>query len=371
MKLSQSTVSKQGHSPLAQFQIDWIQFLNEHGEWTQPRPDFATDEWLRDMYKHMVMTRVFDQKAIALQRTGQMGTYPSGLGQEAFSTSIGKALQGDDVFVPYYRDHGTLLMRGYDMSDILAYWGGDERGSTTGPKQDLPMCVPIATQITHAAGAAAAMRVKNQDNLVLTTIGDGGTSKGDFFESLNVAGAWQLPLIVVVNNNQYAISVPREIQCGAKTLAQKAIGAGIHGVQVDGNDPMALYQALLEARQRIQQHKGATLIEAVTYRLGDHTTADDATRYRSNDEVKEAWQKDPVKRLQSLLASLNLWDEQQEQDWQKQCADSVDAAVKRYLAREPQQPAAMFDYLYEQWPEVMNEQLDLLIDKVDRMSSSH
>ncbi|WP_396589144.1 pyruvate dehydrogenase (acetyl-transferring) E1 component subunit alpha [Bermanella sp. R86510] len=368
MRANIQSISPQGHEPLINFQIDYIQFLTKDGEWKHQRPDFATDEWLVDTYKHMAMTRTFDQKAIALQRTGQMGTYPSSLGQEAFAVAIGKALQEDDVFVPYYRDHGTLLMRGHDMTDLLAYWGGDERGSTSGPKQDFPACVPIATQITHAAGAAAAFKIRGQDNMVIATIGDGGTSKGDFFESLNVAGAWQLPLVVVVNNNQYAISVPREIQCGAQTLAQKAIGAGIYGVQVDGNDPVAMYQALSEARQRAKQHKGATLIEAMSYRLSDHTTADDASRYRPADEVKKAWEKDPVKRLQTLLASLNLWDSEKEQAWQKRCADAVDKAVKGYLELPPQPATSMFDYLYEQWPNVMNEQLDLLLDKVDRMS---
>jgi len=264
-----------------------------------------------------------------------------------------------------------LLLRGHVLEDLLAYWGGDERGSATGPKQDFPVCVPIATQVTHAAGAAAALKIKGQDNVAMVTIGDGGTSKGDFFEALNVAGAWQLPMIVLVNNNQYAISVPRDIHCGAPTLAQKAIGAGIHGVQVDGNDIMAMYQAILEARHRASEHKGATLIEAMSYRLCDHTTADDASRYRPSDEVKQAWEKDPVKRLQTLLVSLDLWSPDKEQAWQSECAKKIDAAVQAYLNRTPDTPESMFDYLYAEWPEVMNEQLDLLMDKVNRMKPEH
>lgn len=366
--VKQTPVSVQGHSPLIQFSLQRIQFLDKDGNWINQRPDFASDEWMVQSYKHMVLNRVFDNKAIALQRTGQMGTYPSSLGQEAFGTAIGMALQKDDVFVPYYRDHGAHLLRGHKMSDLLLYWGGDERGSASGPKQDFPICVPIATQITHAAGAAAALKIKGKEQLAVVTIGDGGTSKGDFFESLNVAGAWQLPLVVVVNNNQYAISVPRDIQCGAPTLAQKAIGAGIHGVQVDGNDVLAVYQAMLEARERASEHKGATLIEAITYRLGDHTTADDASRYRHNDEVKEAWLNEPIKRLQNALVALNLWDSEKEKAWQSQCSDQVDMAVKEYLTIEQESPESMFDYLYQDWPEVMNEQLDLLADKVARNS---
>jgi len=369
--IKQNLVSPQGHQPLINFSLQKIQFLNAKGEWIAERPSFASDEWLIQSYKNMVRTRVFDQKAIALQRTGQMGTYPSSLGQEAFGVALGMSLQKEDVFVPYYRDHGAHLLRGHKMSDLLLYWGGDERGSAAGPKQDFPICVPIATQITHAAGAAAALKIKGTDQLAVVTIGDGGTSKGDFFESLNVAGAWQLPMVVLVNNNQYAISVPREIQCGAPTLAQKAIGAGIHGVQVDGNDVLAVYQAMLEARQRAKEHKGATLIEAVTYRLGDHTTADDASRYRSADEVKEAWNNEPIKRLQNALVALNLWDSEKEKAWQSQCSDEVDAEVQNYLHTEKDTPESMFDHLYQDWPEVMNEQLELLADKLARNHSTH
>ena len=357
-----------GHSPLMQFELDYIQFINEKGEWVNDQPSFATETWLIDAYKNMVMNRVFDQKAIALQRTGQMGTYPSSLGQEAFGVAIGMALETDDVFVPYYRDHGAHILRGHKIEDLFMYWGGDERGSATGPKQDFPVCVPIATQITHAAGAAAALKIKDQDNIALVTIGDGGTSKGDFFEALNVAGAWQLPMVVLVNNNQYAISVPRSIQCGAPTLAQKAIGAGIHGIQVDGNDVLAVYQAIAEARNRANTHKGATLIEAMSYRLCDHTTADDASRYRDNDEVKQAWEKEPIKRLQTMLVNLNLWNPDKEQVWQNQCGQTVDEAVQKYLQVKQDTPESMFDHLYQDWPEAMNEQLDLLSKKIERMN---
>jgi len=332
------------------------------------QPSFATETWLVDAYKNMVMNRVFDQKAIALQRTGQMGTYPSSLGQEAFGVAIGMALETDDIFVPYYRDHGAHILRGHKIEDLFMYWGGDERGSATGPKQDFPVCVPIATQITHAAGAAAALKIKDQDNIALVTIGDGGTSKGDFFEALNVAGAWQLPMVVLVNNNQYAISVPRSIQCGAPTLAQKAIGAGIHGIQVDGNDVLAVYQAIAEARHRANTHKGATLIEAMSYRLCDHTTADDASRYRENDEVKQAWEKEPIKRLQTMLVNLNLWSPDKEQAWQNECGQKVDDAVQKYLQVKQDTPESMFDHLYQDWPEAMNEQLELLSKKIERMN---
>jgi 2-oxoisovalerate dehydrogenase E1 component alpha subunit len=362
------TVNGSGHTPLIQFELDYIQYINQHGHWIANAPDFATDQWLKVAYQHMVMNRVFDQKAIALQRTGRMGTFPSSLGQEAFGVGIGMALEEDDVFVPYYRDHGAHLLRGHKIEDLLLYWGGDERGSAAGPSQDFPVCVPIATQITHAAGAAAALKIKGKDNIALVSIGDGGTSKGDFFEGLNVAGVWQLPMVVLVNNNQYAISVPRSMQCGAPTLAQKAIGAGIHGVQVDGNDVVAVYQAILEARQRAADHKGATLIEAMSYRLGDHTTADDASRYRSHDEVKAAWEKEPIKRLQVLLSEQGIWNADMEKSWQARCSKLVDDGVNTYLQVKQNTPESMFDHLYQEWPESMNEQLELLAKKIARMN---
>lgn len=352
---------------VAQFEIPYQQFMDEKSELIQSLPEWADEAWLVKAYKNMMLNRIFDQKAIALQRTGQMGTYPSSLGQEAFGVAIGMELQADDVFVPYYRDHGALLLRGHKLEDLLLYWGGDERGSANGPAQDFPVCVPIATQITHAAGAAAALKFKGKDNIALVTIGDGGTSKGDFFESLNVAGAWQLPLVVVVNNNQWAISVPRNIQCGAKTLAQKAIGAGIQGIQVDGNDVVAMADAIRQARAHAQEHKGATLIEAVTYRLSDHTTADDASRYRESDEVKAAWDKEPIKRLQTYLNNQNIWTEGKDKDWTETCQNKIDEAVQRYLAVEQDTPESMFDHLYEEWPDVLDEQLELLEQKVSRM----
>jgi len=359
-----------GHQPLLDFHLEYIQFLNESGNWVANRPDFATDQWLLKAYHYMVLCRVFDQKAVALQRTGQLGTFPSALGQEAFGVAIGLTLHKDDVFVPYYRDHGAHLLRSGPnaMENLLLYWGGDEAGSSYGPKQDFPVCVPIATQITHAAGAAAALKIKGSEQLVMVTIGDGGTSKGDFFESLNVAGVWQLPLIVLVNNNQYAISVPREKQCGAASLAQKAIGAGVHGIQVDGNDVVAITQAINEARVRVHEHKGATLIEAMTYRLGDHTTADDASRYRSQQEVKQAWLKEPIKRMQTLLLDLKLWDSEQEKNLQESCSASVESQVQSYLKKPAASPQSMFDHLYAEWPEAMNEQLDMLAEKLERIN---
>jgi pyruvate dehydrogenase E1 component alpha subunit len=353
-------------------EVPYQQCLSEQGHLlsglTESQSAIANNaELLKTAYQWMALTRVYDQKAVALQRTGQMGTYPSSLGQEAIGVAVGLAMAEADTLVPYYRDHATFLLRGWPIRDLLLYWGGDERGSAGGPEQDFPISVPIATQSSHAVGVGTAMKIKGEHNAVVTTIGDGGTSKGDFLEAINVAGAWQLPVVFVISNNQWAISVPRSIQCGAKTLAQKAVGAGIPFVQVDGNDFIACYDAMTEALTRARSGKGAFLIEAVTYRLGDHTTADDATRYRPPEEVKEAWSKEPIKRLQSYLAERGWWDQEQEKHWQKTCDQRVEEGIAAYKAMPPEPAEAMFDYLYEEFPEVMSGQLDALFQKVERL----
>src|SRR6201996_6811841 len=258
-------------------------------------PDFAKDvKQLVELYKMMSFVRVFDTKSIALQRTGKLGTYASCLGHEAAHVGIGSAMAEDDVFAPMYREYGAQFCRGVKPREVLLYWGGDERGNDfSGPQHDFAWCVPIATQCLHAAGAALAFKIRKEPRVAVSVVGDGGTSKGDFYGAINVAGAMTLPMVCVIVNNQWAISVPRKAQTGAKTLAQKGIAAGIESIQVDGNDIIAMRAAMDHAVKRARHGHGATLIEAVTYRLSDHTTADDARRYRPEAEVKEAMTREP------------------------------------------------------------------------------
>ncbi len=325
---------------------------------------------LKKLYQHMVLIRQFDQRVVALQRTGQMGTYASCLGQEAIGTGIGAALSSQDVLVPYYRDQATQLWRGVTLSQQLSYWGGNEWGNhfSGDATQDFPNCVPIATQVTHAAGVASAMKIKAEKRCALTTCGEGATSRGDFYESLNLAGSWQLPLVVVVNNNQWAISVPRSIQTGAETIAQKAVAAGIEGFQVDGNDVCSVYDAVQYAVEKAHQGKGATLIEAISYRLCDHTTADDATRYRQIEEVNDAWKREPIKRLQTYLHSIGAWDHDQEQRLQDTCKQEVEAAVADYLSQPNQPIDDVFNYVFEDTPAHLYKQLDQAKQKQTHMA---
>jgi pyruvate dehydrogenase E1 component alpha subunit len=260
-------------------------------------------------------------------------------------------------------------MRGVRMEEILLYWGGDERGSDFADPavaQDFPICVPIATQALHACGVASAFKIRGEHRVAVTTCGDGGTSKGDFLEALNVAGAWQLPVVFMVNNNQWAISVPRRIQCGAPTLAQKAIGAGFHGEQVDGNDMLAVYDRVQAALERARHGKGPVLLECLSYRLGDHTTADDATRYRSADEVKQAWLEEPIKRLQRFMAGQGVWDEGREQALISECQGLVQRAVDNFEAAGLQAPESVMDHVYAQWPQALAEQREEFLERVAR-----
>jgi 2-oxoisovalerate dehydrogenase E1 component alpha subunit len=343
-----------------EFSIPSLRYLNADGEPEQALPEWAQDrDKLRHAYETMVLCRTMDQKAIALQRTGKLGTYPSVLGQEAIGVAIGQWMRPDDVLVPYYRDFPAQYLRGVSLTETLLYWGGDERGSAwENCREDFPISVPIATQLCHAAGVAAAFKVRSQKRAAVATCGDGATSKGDFLESINLAGAWHLPLVVVVNNNQWAISTPRSVQTACETIAQKAIGAGIRGIQVDGNDYFAISEALRQALDRAHAGKGATLIEALSYRLGDHTTADDATRYRSSDELKQAWEWEPIKRLRLYLVSQGWWSPAQEKALQERCQTEIDAAVGAYLATPPMPPEAMFEHLYATLPKALQGQYD-------------
>lgn len=348
---------------IAEFKVEYLQYLDEHSNVTQPFPSDITHDKLITLYKQMVLTRLFDNKAVNLQRTGNMGTYPTSTGQEATSIGIGYAMDKNDVFCPYYRDQGASLLRNITMPEILGFWGGDERASNYANNlHDFPPCVPIANQCLHATGVAFAFQYRNQKQAAVTTIGEGGTSKGDFYEALNVAGCWNLPVIFVVINNQWAISVPRHKQTCAQTIAQKSIAAGFEGLQVDGNDVIAVVTAMNRALHKAYEGKGPTLIEAITYRLGDHTTADDASRYRSKEELEKAWQREPITRLRNYLIAQNAWSLLEDSAWEKSCKLHIEEAVAIYLNQPPQHSTDMIDYLFRHLPESLMEQRNQIED---------
>lgn len=341
--------------------------LNAQGQLAPHTPESLRDPalWWR-AYSHLLLARRFDQHAFHLQRSGQLGTYASCYGQEAIGTGIGFSLQADDVFVPYYRDQAAQLLRGVLMEEILQFWGGNENGSNfSGPRQDLPNCVPIATQLAHAAGIATAFRLRQQKRVVLTTCGDGATSRGDFYETLNLAGVWYLPLVIVINNNQWAISVPLSAQTACKTLAQKAVAAGIPGIRVDGNDVLAVQAAVSEALLRARAGKGATLIEAITYRLCDHTTADDMSRYADPVQREHAETLEPVKRLRQLLENSGQWSPAREDALAEEHRTAIADAVNTWHALPNAQPADMFDFLHAEAPDDLIQQQKIFLQKMD------
>ncbi len=351
----------------ATFAIKYTQILDEHGKLSGEIPcELNRPETLISLYKTMVKTRIFDKKAIALQRTGKLGTYAPIHGQEAISTAIGHAMSADDVLVPYYRDYAAQLQRGVEMSEILAYWGGDERGSKfANNNEDLPICVPIASQCLHATGVAFAFKYRQQKRVAVTCIGEGGTSEGDFYEAINVAGAWKLPVVFIVNNNHWAISVPLAKQTATETIAQKAIAAGFEGLQVDGNDAIACRHVIGAALAKARRGEGPTLIEALTYRLCDHTTADDATRYQPSIEVEHAQLKEPIQRLKKYLESATLWDDAQQNALVEQCSSFVAQQVEIYLNREPQTIDSAFDYHYAHLPDYLALQRAIALEEVE------
>jgi pyruvate dehydrogenase E1 component alpha subunit len=342
-----------------------LSLLDPQGRLADNTPAFLRDPdlWWR-AFAHIQLTRRFDQRAFNLQRTGRLGTYASCYGQEAISTGIGFAMHADDVFVPYYRDQAAQLLRGVTMTEILRFWGGDEHGCDfAGPREDMPNCVPIATQLPHAAGIATAIKLRQQKRAVLVTCGDGATSRGDFYEAMNLAGVWHLPLVIVINNNQWAISVPLSAQTASATLAQKAVAVGIPGIRVDGNDVLAVQAVVTEALARARAGKGATLIEAVTYRLCDHTTADDMSRYSDPAQRADAETREPLRRLQFLLEQAGRWSSQHDAELEKTQRAQVDAAVDAWLALPAPDPAEMFDYLHATLPDDLRLQRDAFLQR--------
>lgn len=343
------------------FEIPYYQYLSETGKLTEEFPALAEDtEKLKHLYRLMVFVRTLDTKAIALQRTGKLGTYPSTRGQEAVFVGVGNAMLPTDILVPYYRDLGTLIQRGVKASQILAFWGGDECGNNFTDSNDFPYSVPIATQSLHAAGAAYAVKYHKEKRAVLTMCGDGATSEGDFYEAMNVAGVWKLPLVFVVCNNYWAISVPREAQTATHTLAQKAIAAGFVGEQVDGNDIIAVQHRTTEALKHAREDHQPRLLEMICYRQHDHTTADDASRYEPKTNREMHWKNEPIARLQKYLLSINAWSEEQENALLAECAAEVDEVVNEYLNMKPQPLTSMFDSLYAKLPDIYMEQRDVL-----------
>ena len=324
---------------IERFEVKRLQIVNEQGEADDSLMPQLADADLKKFFETMVLARTFNQRALALQREGRLGTYASILGQEASQIGSALALEADDWVFPSFRESGVFVARGYPLWLLYRYWAGDERGMKSPEGMNLfPMSVPVGTQIPHATGAAWAMKYKKAKSAAVAYFGDGGSSRGDFHESLNLAGVLKAPAIFICQNNQYAISVPRSRQTAARTIAQRALSYGIEGIQVDGNDIVAVYRATKDALQRARNGEGPSLIECFTYRLDDHTTADDASRYRPADEVEEWKKKEPLIRLRLYMQKKGLWTKEYEDDAVKKAQEEADRNIQQAESYAPPDP---------------------------------
>lgn len=352
-------MSLTGRSPMPrtviepQFAIEHLSILDADGNLDSAlEPPIPPDE-LKHIYRTMLLARRFDERMLRLQRQGRIGTFAPIKGQEAAQLGSAAVLRRTDWLVPSFRETAAMLWRGWPMERILLFFAGYLEGGRPAPDQhDLPICIPVATQLPHAVGLAYAAQYRGDDAVVMVYCGDGATSEGDFHEALNFAGVWHVPVVFVVQNNQWAISVPLKKQTHSRTLAQKALAYGFPGIQVDGNDVLAVHAASREAAERARRGDGPTLIECVTYRLSMHTTSDDPTKYRSAEEV-EAWErKDPLTRFTAYLQKRNLIEDGLE----AQVDEEIAQAVRAFEATAAADPLVMFDHAYGNPPAALEAQ---------------
>jgi pyruvate dehydrogenase E1 component alpha subunit len=330
------------------FSIAHLKILDENGVVAAGRePDLASEQ-LVELYRAMFLARAVDERMLKLQRQGRIGTFGPCSGQEAAVCGPALAMTDKDWFLGAFREVGARLMRGEPIENQFLFHNGFEEGNISpGGERTLPISIIVGAQTLHAVGIAYAMKLRGEtDSAVVCFMGDGATSEGDFHEALNFAAVWQAPVVFICQNNQWAISVPRHKQTRSQTLAQKAIAYEMPGIQVDGNDALATYQAAKEALDRARSGQGPTLIEAVTYRLLMHTTADDPTKYRPEEEVK-AWQaRDPIPRFRKYLEKKGIWNDQRQGELEAEIKQRVDEAVKAFEARQDFKPDAPFDHVF-------------------------
>ncbi|MCD5322519.1 MULTISPECIES: pyruvate dehydrogenase (acetyl-transferring) E1 component subunit alpha [Pontibacillus] len=341
-------------------QFETFQILNEDGEVVnQDAMPELSDEDLQELMRRMVYTRILDQRSIALNRQGRLGFYAPTAGQEASQLGSHFAMEKEDFLLPGYRDVPQLIWHGLPLYQAFLFSRGHFHGNQMGDVNAVSPQIIIGAQITQTAGVALGMKKRGKKNVAVTYTGDGGASQGDFYEGMNFAGAFGAPAIFIVQNNRYAISVPVEKQSAAQTIAQKAVAAGIEGVQVDGMDVLAVYKATQDARERAINGEGPTLIETLTYRYGPHTMAgDDPTRYRVEDEENEWEKKDPLVRFRKFLESKDLWSEEKENEVIENAKEEIKAAIKKADEQPKQKVTDLISLMHEELPQNLQDQME-------------
>ena len=339
--------------------VESLKILDEKGQVDAGLVPELDDALLLKLFRAMLLGRRFDERMLSLQRQGRIGTFAPISGQEASQLGAVAVLGPLDWMAPSFRETAAQLWRGVSMEEILLTYGGYSLEGDKGESQNnLPISVPVASQVIHAVGLAWAIQYRKKKEVAMAFLGDGGTSEGDFHEGLNFAAVYQAPVIFVCQNNQWAISVPRKKQTLSKTIAQKAIAYGMPGMQVDGNDVLAVYSAAKEAAERARSGVGPTLIECVTYRMMMHTTADDPKKYRSEEEVESWREKDPITRFQIYLTAKGVLSHKKIEGLESEIKNEIQEGVDRAEAKMKtlQNPIGMFDHAYETMPSHIEEQ---------------
>lgn len=342
--------------------IRYLSILDQEGRIDEALDPQLSVELLLKLYRAMVLSRRFDERMLILQRQGKIGTFAPTKGQEA-QIGAAAALDPGDWLVPSFRETPVEMWRGKPMESILLYFSGYSEGADLPDGLNLlPVSVPVGSQMTHAVGIAFAMKYRGQKSVAATFFGDGATSQGDFHEAMNFASVYQAPVLFICQNNHWAISLPRSRQTNSATLAQKALAYDIPGIQVDGNDVLAVYSAVKEAAERGRQGGGPTLIEMVTYRMAMHTTADDPKKYRSEQEVSEWEARDPITRFEKYLTARGVLDEEQIRTTTQEIKAEISSAEQRWaeIAQKKIDPLDMFAHTYAEITPTMHEQKEML-----------
>jgi pyruvate dehydrogenase E1 component alpha subunit len=340
-----------------------FQVLTENGRAAPEREPKLPASDFQKLYSLMATTRAADLKALKLQRQGRMGTFAPSLGHEACQVGSAFALQPKDWVFPYFRDLGTYITLGFPLKNYYLYWMGNEEGMRIPTDLNIfTISVPVGSQLPHSVGCAMAMKYKKEQAAALAYFGDGATSEGDFSEALNFAGVFKTPNVFICFNNQYAISTPVKRQTAAETIAQKANAYGFDGIRADGNDVLAMYILTREALEKARSGGGPTLIEAITYRMGNHTTSDDASRYRKETEVNDWSRRDPIERFRLYLKDKGLWDESFEDRVQKEAEVLISKALEEAESTPPPRPEDLFIHTYKDMTPELNDQLAELRD---------